>query len=130
MAKDKESNNNILLSLAWGALGAGAIFLAVLAAGSLGGFVKMPLLYHSLVFGTFFGLYMMMPGGFSKNFNVPTKTKMGIADILYYTMVVHSTCGFGDMYPLTFYARSCVTTHLGLVFLGVANLIPMLNGGN
>lgn len=114
-----------LYSAAMAALGAasigGAVYLAARSAEVLGA----KIIYHALVFGAFFGLYMVMPGGFEKNFNLPAKKKMTIADVIYYTMVVHSTAGFGDIYPTSFYARAVVATHLGLVFLGTAALIPI-----
>lgn len=99
--------------------------MAVYVAGNFAQVVRVPLVYHALVYGAFFGLYMVMPGGFDKHFNVPTKKSMTIADVLYYTMVVHSTAGFGDIYPLTFYSRVVVTAHLGLVFLG--GVLPFLS---
>jgi hypothetical protein len=114
-----------LYSAAMTAMGAAAIGCAVFVAARAAGVISAPLMYHALVFGSFFGLYMVMPGGFDRNFNVPEKKRMTIADVLYYTMVVHSTAGFGDIYPTSFYARACVAAHLGLVFLGTASLIPL-----
>lgn len=112
-------------SVAMAATGAVAFGLVLYTAAKFAGVVSVPLLYHAVVYGIFFGLYMVMPGGFEKNFNVPEKKKMTLADVSYYTMVVHSTAGFGDIYPTSFWARAVVTTHLGLVFLGVAGLIPL-----
>lgn len=112
-------------SAAMAAMGAAAIGLAVYVAAQSAQIVSTKLMYQALVFGAFFGLYMVMPGGFEKNFNIPEKKKMTIADVLYYTAVVHSTAGFGDIYPTSFYARICVAAHLGLVFMGTAGLVPM-----
>ncbi|NBU16668.1 MAG: hypothetical protein EBS48_06595 [Actinobacteria bacterium] len=115
----------VLYSAAMGLLGAGLIGVTVFLAGRAAGVLGDKLLYQAIVFGAFFGLYMVMPGGFETNFNTPEKKKMTIADVLYYTMVVHSTAGFGEIYPTTFYARICVATHLGLVFLGTAGLLSL-----
>lgn len=103
-----------------GALGFGA---AVWTAMRLSGIARTQLLYHGIIFGAFFGLYMVMPGGFEKNFNLPAAKKMTVADVMYYTTVVHSTAGFGDIYPTSFWARSVVSTHLGLVFLATSSMI-------
>lgn len=120
---------SVVYSVAMAALGASAIGTTVYIAAKSADVLSNPLLYHALLFGLFFGIYMVMPGGFEANFNIPqTNKKMTIADVIYYTMVVHSTAGFGDIYPLTFYARACVSAHLGFVFLGTANLIKL--GGN
>lgn len=113
-----------LYSVAMAAMGAASIALAVYVAARFAGVVRMPLMYHAIVYGAFFGLYMVMPGGFEKHFNIPEKKKMTVADVMYYTTVVHSTAGFGDIYPLTFYARTVVTLHLGLALL--ASLVPFL----
>ena len=110
------------------ATGAAFFGLTVYVSARLAGALGRALLYHALVFGAAFGLYMVMPGGFENNFNLPEKKKMTIADVVYYTMVVHSTAGFGDIYPTTFWARTVVSTHLGLVFLVTAGLIKL--GGN
>ena len=118
----------LVYSAMMAAVGAASIGLAVYLAAKAAGVVGSPLIYHSLVFGAFFGLYMVMPGGFENNFNVPEKKKLTIADVIYYTAVVHSTAGFGDIYPTSFYSRFCVAVHLGLVFVGTAGLIP-LGGG-
>lgn len=107
------------------AAGAGAFGLTLYIAARAAGILSTPLLYHSFVFGAFFGLYMVMPGGFDKHFNIPEKKTMSVADVAYYSMVVHSTAGFGDIYPISFWSRSVVATHLGLVFLGTAGLIPL-----
>lgn len=104
------------------------IGLGVYLAARAAGIVRLPIIYQALVFGAFFGAYMSMPGGFEKNFNVPAPTKkMSIADVVYYTMVVHTTAGFGDIYPTTFYARCVVSAHLGSVFLVMAGLVPFLS---
>jgi len=109
-------------------VGAVAFAGALYTAAKFAGIVKVPLIYHALVYGAFFGLYMVMPGGFEKHFNIPEKKKMNVADVAYYTMVVHSTAGFGDIYPTSFWARTVVSTHLGLVFLATASLIPLGSG--
>lgn len=94
-------------------------------------FTPWALLYHALVFGAFFGLYQALPGGFKNNFNMPTvkgdaKYKGdGPLDVAYYTMVVHTSTGFGDVFPLTWLARSLVILHMFLVFLHVASLLPL-----
>lgn len=105
------------------ALGSASVGLAVFVASRLSGAFKLALMYHALVYGFFFGIYMVMPGGFAKNFNVPEPKRMNVADVLYYTIVVHSTAGFGDIYPTTAYARLMVSLHLGLVFLQTAGLV-------
>lgn len=104
-------------------LGAAAFGVAVWTAARLSNLARTQLLYHGIVFGTFFGLYMVMPGGFEKHFNMPAAKKMTVADVMYYTSVVHSTAGFGDIYPTSFWARAVVATHLGLVFLATASMI-------
>lgn len=105
--------------------GALAFGFAVLMAMKFAGVVRTPLLYHTIIFGAFFGLYMVMPGGFENNFNLPEKKVMTVADVMYYTMVVHSTAGFGDIYPKSFWARAVVSTHLGLVFLATGSLLAL-----
>jgi len=112
-------------SAAMAMMGAGLIGLCVFVAAKATGILGEKIMYQAVVFGAFFGLYMVMPGGFERNFNMPEKKKMNIADVLYYTMVVHSTAGFGDIYPISFYARICVAAHLGLVFLGTAGLLTL-----
>ena len=114
-----------LHSITMAALGAMAFGCAVYFAARFAGVVSLPLMYHVLIYGAFFGVYMVMPGGFDKHFNVPEKKKMNVADVAYYTIVVHSTAGFGDIYPLTFWGRAVVTAHLGLVFLATAGLLPL-----
>ena len=105
-----------------------AVGVAVYVAARAADIVRLPIMYQALVFGAFFGAYLMMPGGFESNFNVPAPTKkMTIADVVYYTSVVHTTAGFGDIYPITFYGRCVVAAHLGFVFLGVAGLLPVLS---
>lgn len=112
-----------LMAVLGGLFFMGAVYFAAQAADVLRG----KLFFHALVFGAFFGLYSVMPGGFESNFNLPEKKgKMSIADVAYYTMVVHSTAGFGDIYPTSFYARSCVATHLGLVFLATTGILSAL----
>lgn len=109
-------------------LAAAAIGLAVYVASVAAGIARAPIVYQAIVFGVFFGAYVMMPGGFETQFNVPSPTKkMTVADVVYYTTVVHTTAGFGDIYPVTFYGRCVVAAHLGCVFLGVAGLLPMLS---
>lgn len=131
MSTKPPSKNTVpspVYSAVMAAVGAASIGFAVYMAARAAGVVGRPLIYHALVFGAFFGLYMVMPGGFEQNFNIPEKKKMTIADVIYYTSVVHSTAGFGDIYPTSFYARICVAAHLGLVFMGTANLIPLGSG--
>lgn len=110
------------------AVGAAGIGLTVYLAARFAGVVRLPIIYHGIVFGVFYGLYMVMPGGFEKHFNVPEKKKMTLADVLYYSLVVHSTAGFGDIYPTSFYGRTVVSAHLGLVLL--ASLVPFLQRSN
>lgn len=114
------------MNLATAAVASLAFGASVFGAARFANIVTVPLLYHAIVFGVFFGLYMVSPGGFAKNFNIPDKRPMGAGDIAYYTMVVHSTTGFGDMYPKTFWGRLVVCLHIGLVFLATAGLLPTL----
>lgn len=128
--RDRESPRPATGSKPWHAValtlgGAAAAGIAVYVAARLAGVVSTSLMYHVLIFGAFWGLYVTMPGGFEANFNVPVKKEMTFADVLYYTMVCHSTAGFGDMYPTSFYARVIVSLHLGLVFLATAGLVPL-----
>lgn len=110
-------------SLLMAGLGALSIGLTVWFSAKVSNVFSIALLYHALVFGAFFGLYMVMPGGFEKNFNMPdAKKKMDVSDVLYYSIVVHSTAGFGDLFPITSYARMVVSAHLGMVLL--ASLLP------
>jgi hypothetical protein len=116
-------------SLLMAVAGAGTVGLSVYVAAKAAGVLGRALLYHALVYGAFLGIYMVMPGGFGKHFNVPAtdaKKDMSIADVLYYTAVVHSTAGFGDIYPTSFYGRTCVALHLILVFLASAGLVPFI----
>jgi hypothetical protein len=38
---------------------------------------------------------------------------------------MHTSTGFGDVFPITWVARVLVMTHLALVFMSVANLLPI-----
>lgn len=98
----------------------------------LGRFIPYALMYHAVVFGFFWVLYMAI--GFGKHFNLPkvnsdSKYKDykgdGPLDVLYYTAILHSTTGFGDVYPLTWQARVLVIMHVTLVFLATANMLPI-----
>jgi hypothetical protein len=107
-------------------LGSLGIGLAVFVAAAFSQLVRWGLIYHLVVFCMFMALYATTPGGFTKHFNVPKGAKsMGFADLAYYTMVAHSTTGFGDIYPLTTYARTLVSAHLALVFLASASILPL-----
>lgn len=115
-----------LYSLGMSTLGALAFGVSLYVAARFADIVSRPLMYHGIIYGAFFGLYMVMPGGFEKHFNVPVvKKRMDVADVAYYTIVVHSTAGFGDIYPTSFWARSVVTAHLSLVFLATAGLLKL-----
>ena len=106
--------------------GAGLFGLSVYVGARLARVASIPLLYHAIVFGLFFGIYRAMPGGFEANFNTPDKKKkMGTSDIAYYTMVVHSTVGFGDVYPLSYWGKLAVAAHIFMVMLATASLVPM-----
>ena len=113
---------SVLMAALGGLFFMGTVYFAAKASNV----IRRKLFFHALIFGVFFGLYMVMPTGFENHFNVPEKKKMTLADVAYYTMVVHSTAGFGDIYPTTFYARSCVATHLGLVFLATTGILSAL----
>lgn len=99
---------------------AGAIMFA---AARLARFTRTVALYHALVYAMFFGLYLMIPGGFTKHFNAPDTVTT--ADIAYYTMVTHSGVGYGDIYPKTTPARVLVAAHLFLVILAIFNMVPL-----
>ena len=95
-------------------------------------FMPYALLYHVIIFGFFWAMYQVLPGGFKKNFNTPTLSSAdnkwkgdGPSDVAYYTMVMHTSTGFGDVFPITWIARVLVMTHLALVFMSVANLLPI-----
>ncbi len=107
------------LSVAYAMLFALGTFVATKAAR----FMKYALIYHAVVFGFFFMIYRLIPGGFRSHFNVPdAKKKFQSSATLYYTAVVHSTTGFGDIYPTTWIGDMIVTIHIALVFL--ANFLP------
>lgn len=112
----------------------GSVVMAVMAfvVANVARFMPYALLYHVIIFGFFWGMYQVLPGGFKKNFNTPTinsddKTWKGDgpSDVAYYTMVMHTSTGFGDVFPITWIARVLVLTHLALVFMSVANLLPI-----
>lgn len=112
------------------ALVAGAIMFG---AARLARFTPAVGLYHGIVYATFFGLYLMLPGGFESHFYVPkdppkgssTPPTMGAADIAYFTLVTHSGVGYGDIYPLTTTARVLVMAHLFCSILAVFNMVPV-----
>jgi hypothetical protein len=81
-------------------------------------------MYHLILFITFFTVYLTIPNGFAKNFNVPDKTTTSALDIGYYTAITHSGVGYGDIYPLTSTARVLVSMHILLVVLAVFNILP------
>lgn len=114
-------------ALAMAGIGAAAIGATVYFAARFADAVSTPIIYHALVFGAAFGLYMTMPGGFERHFNVPAVRKMNVADTIYYTAVTHTTLGLGDVFPTSLYSRCVVAAHIGLVFLATASLIPLGN---
>ncbi len=109
------------------ALVAGSIMFG---AAKLARFTPAVGLYHGIVWATFFGIYLMLPGGFESHFYVPTgkdgkPQRLGAADIAYFTLVTHSGVGYGDMYPLTTTARVLVMAHLFCSILAVFNMVPV-----
>lgn len=115
------------------ALVAGAIMFG---AARLARFTPGVGVYHGIVYATFFGLYLMLPGGFESHFYIPVNSstkdgepsaakKMGAADIAYFTLVTHSGVGYGDIYPLTTTARVLVMAHLFCSILAVFNMVPV-----
>lgn len=105
------------------ALVAGAIMFG---AARLARFTPAVGLYHGIVWAAFFGVYLMLPGGFKAHFQVPDPKKdMGPADIAYFTLVTHSGVGYGDIYPLTTAGRLVVMAHLFCVILAVFNMVPV-----
>jgi len=85
--------------------------------------ISNPLMYHVGLFTMMTIIYYNFPGGFDKQFNRPDKTApVTLTECAYYAMSTHTTVGFGDIFPLTNYARSFVMTHMALVFLSVASL--------
>lgn len=103
-------------------LAAGAI---IFASARLARFTGTVATYHGAVFMTFFALYMFIPGGFARHFNVPTTQPLGAADIAYYTMATHSSVGYGDIYPKTTQARVLVTAHMFMVVMALFNMVPL-----
>jgi hypothetical protein len=111
----------------------GSAVMAVMAfvVAYVGRFMPYALLYHVIIFAFFWGIYQALPGGFKKNFNTPTIVSDkswkgdGPSDVAYYTMVMHTSTGFGDVFPITWIARVLVMIHLALVFMSVANLLPV-----
>lgn len=82
-------------------------------------------MYHGIVWSVFFGVYLMLPGGFESHFYVPDKKAMGAADVAYFTLVTHSGVGYGDIYPLTTTARVLVMAHLFCSILAIFNMVPV-----
>ena len=119
---------SLILPLLFGMFGAGGTVLGVSWVARI---IPWALLYHALIFFAFWVLYMSI--GFRKNFNIPQvadpKDKKykgdGPLDVLYYTTVVHTTTGFGDVYPITWQARVLVIIHIMLVFMHIGNLLPV-----
>ena len=101
---------------------AGAI---IFVAARLARFTGTVVTYHAALYMLFFGLYMMIPGGFAKHFNVPPDQPLGAADIAYYTMTTHSGVGYGDIYPKTTQARVLVAAHMFMVIMAVFNMVPL-----
>lgn len=90
----------------------------------LGPFYKKSLAYQGGLFALFFVLYLTIPGGFRENFYTPNdKTGKSWRDVMYFTAVTHSSTGYGDIYPLTPWAKALVTVHSLLAFAGGANVI-------
>ena len=119
----KPRTNKIAIGLLAAPVLAVAAALGVTLAAKLGGFTGSVGVYHAAVFGFFWGLYYFIPGGFENNFNTPGP--VGTADVAYYTAVTHTTIGFGDIYPKTTPARLIVACHALLVFVALANIIPI-----
>ncbi len=111
----------------------GVVFLifAFLVASRLSG-PTSALAYHIAVFSVFWGVYQLLPGGFANNFSAPSNLQLkdryrgtGPMDVAYYTLVIHATVGFGDVYAITWQARAATMAHIVMAFLGAAQLLPL-----
>jgi hypothetical protein len=112
-------------------ISAAIMAVTVLAVSFLSRFMPFALLYHVIVYTVAWGLYQALPGGFAKHFNIPDTKKVDRASkpdgplaVAYYTMVIHTTTGFGDVYPLTWLARMITMMHMVLVYIATASLMP------
>lgn len=121
----------MLNAVATAAISAVMFGATALAVSFLGRFMPFAMLYHAIIYAVFWVVYQTLPGGFAKNFNLPSNvvreknyTGDGPLDVAYFTMVMHTTVGFGDVYPITWYARSVTMLHLFLVFMATASLLP------
>lgn len=106
-------------------LGAAIAGAAIYGAARLGRFTGNVGIYYAVVFGFFFTLYYLIPGGFKAHFNVPAGVDPTAADVAYFTVVAGTGCGFGDITGSTRVARILVTLQLIMVFAGVANIVPL-----
>lgn len=86
------------------------------------------LIYNTIIWLIFFIVYTSLMNG--NNFHVPNKDKdYTIGNAAFFTVVVHGTVGFGDIYPTSIYSRAAVACHIALVLLGSLSiyLIPLDN---
>lgn len=106
---------------------------ALLAAGALlytssrfGTYVAPAAMYHALVWGTFYMIYVTLPGGFESHFGVPDdKKRFNHVDIGYFASVTHAGVGYGDVYPKTTGARVLVTCHILLAMMATFRVLAM-----
>lgn len=53
------------------------------------------------------------------HFHVPNSDRdLNVGTAAYFSVVVHATVGFGDIYPISKEARAAVALHIALIILG------------
>lgn len=80
--------------------------------------------YHALIFLLFTAVYWSI--GFEHEFvHPPGITKPGLRDCVYFAATVHSTSGFGDVYPKTTRARAAVGFHMLAAMVGTLGFVSI-----
>lgn len=82
---------------------------------------KKQLYYHIIIFVIFVVLnYIFMN---KQHFNIASESKYNILDSVYYTAVVHTSTGFGDISPKTDITKIITTAHTICVFAVIASIL-------
>ena len=59
----------------------------------------------------------------TQHFNISKKSKYTLLDSIYFTSVVHTSTGFGDIYPISNTTKLITTLHIICVFVSLASVV-------
>ena len=62
-------------------------------------------------------IYLLFTIIYVKNKNNFNKKQLSNNDILYYSLVTHTTVGYGDIYPVTTQGKYITSLHILIVFI-------------